>query len=50
MLDDDLERLALCDVYRPALGGKAVGAGLNHEPGFDKDVASQQPRPRRAPG
>jgi fumarate hydratase, class II len=43
MLDDDLERLdlALRGVYRLALGGTAVGAGLNSQPGFDKDVAAQ---------
>jgi fumarate hydratase class II len=43
MLDDDLERLelALRGVYRLALGGTAVGTGLNSEPGFDKDVAAQ---------
>src|SRR6202011_1288371 len=43
MLDDDLERLelALRGVYRLALGGTAVGTGLNAEPGFDKDVAAQ---------
>jgi fumarate hydratase, class II len=43
MLDDDLERLelALRGVYRLALGGTAVGTGLNSLPGFDKDVAAQ---------
>ncbi len=43
MLDDDLERLALAlrGVYRLALGGTAVGTGLNSLPGFDKDVAAQ---------
>jgi fumarate hydratase class II len=43
MLDDDLERLelALRGVYRLALGGTAVGTGLNSLPGFDKDVAGQ---------
>jgi fumarate hydratase class II len=43
MLDDDLERLepALGGVYRLALGGTAVGTGLNSLPGFDKDVAAQ---------
>src|SRR5467141_1913831 len=43
MLADDLERLelALRGVYRLALGGTAVGTGLNAEPGFDKDVAAQ---------
>jgi fumarate hydratase class II len=43
MLADDLERLelALRGVYRLALGGTAVGTGLNALPGFDKDVAAQ---------
>jgi fumarate hydratase, class II len=43
MLDDDLERLelALRGVYRLALGGTAVGTGLNSLPGFDKNVAAQ---------
>ena len=43
MLDDDLERLelALRGVYRLALGGTAVGTGLNSQPGFDKEVAAQ---------
>ena len=43
MLDDDLERLelALRGVYRLALGGTAVGTGLNAQPGFDKEVAAQ---------
>src|SRR5271166_623995 len=41
MLADALERLepALRGVYRLALGGTAVGTGLNCQPGFDKDVA-----------
>jgi fumarate hydratase class II len=43
MLEDGLERLdsALRGVYRLALGGTAVGTGLNSQPGFDKDVAAQ---------
>jgi fumarate hydratase class II len=43
MLTDDLERLetALGGVYRLALGGTAVGTGLNSQPGFDKDIAAQ---------
>jgi fumarate hydratase, class II len=43
MLDDDLQRLelALGGVYRLALGGTAVGTGINSQPGFDKDVAAQ---------
>jgi fumarate hydratase class II len=43
MLADDLERLelALRGVYRLALGGTAVGTGINAQPGFDRDVAAQ---------
>jgi fumarate hydratase, class II len=43
MLTDDLERLdlALRGVYRLALGGTAVGTGLNSLPGFDRDVAAE---------
>ncbi len=43
MLDDNLERLelALRGVYRLALGGTAVGTGLNAAPGFDREVAAQ---------
>src|SRR6516162_8466390 len=43
MLTDDLERLepALRGAYRLALGGTAVGTGLNSQPGFDRDVATQ---------
>jgi fumarate hydratase class II len=43
MLGDDLERLdlALRGVYRLALGGTAVGTGINSLPDFDKDVAGQ---------
>jgi fumarate hydratase class II len=43
MLDDDLKRLdeALGGVYRLALGGTAVGTGINAQPGFDRDVAAQ---------
>jgi fumarate hydratase class II len=43
MLEDDLERLesALGGVYRLALGGTAVGTGINSLLGFDKDVAAQ---------
>jgi fumarate hydratase class II len=42
MLDDDLERLSLAlrGVYRLALGGTAVGTGLNSLPGFDRNVAA----------
>src|SRR5271157_4911350 len=43
MLEDNLERLdlALRGVYRLALGGTAVGTGLNAQPGFDREVATQ---------
>jgi fumarate hydratase class II len=43
MLYDDLERLeqALRGVYRLALGGTAVGTGINAQPGFDAEVAGQ---------
>jgi len=43
MLADDLERLeqALRGVYRLALGGTAVGTGINAQPGFDREVAAQ---------
>ncbi|HEY2584271.1 MAG TPA: class II fumarate hydratase [Tepidisphaeraceae bacterium] len=43
MLADDLDRLelALRGVYRLALGGTAVGTGLNAQPGFDRQVAAQ---------
>jgi fumarate hydratase class II len=43
LLDDNLERLdqGLQGIYRLALGGTAVGTGLNSEPGFDKESAAQ---------
>src|SRR6266852_7416301 len=43
MLADDLERveLALPGVYRLALGGTAVGTGINAAPGFAEAVASE---------
>jgi fumarate hydratase class II len=43
MLTDDLDRLepALRGVYRLALGGTAVGTGINAQPGFDREVAAQ---------
>jgi fumarate hydratase class II len=43
VLSDDLERLkqALGGVYRLALGGTAVGTGINSLPDFDKNVAAQ---------
>jgi fumarate hydratase class II len=43
ILEDSSERLdlALRGVYRLALGGTAVGTGINAEPGFDREVADQ---------
>ncbi len=43
MLADDLERLdaALTGVYRLALGGTAVGTGINAAPGFAESSAAQ---------
>jgi fumarate hydratase class II len=43
MLTDDLERveLALPGVYRLALGGTAVGTGINATPGFAEAVAAE---------
>jgi len=43
MLDDDLERMedALKGVYRLALGGTAVGTGINAAPGFGEAAAAE---------
>jgi fumarate hydratase class II len=43
MLTDDLERIeaALQGVYRLALGGTAVGTGINSAPGFAEAAAAQ---------
>jgi fumarate hydratase, class II len=43
MLDDNLERIgdALPGVYRLALGGTAVGTGLNAAPGFDREAVAR---------
>ena len=43
MLDDNILRIeqALTGVYFLALGGTAVGTGINAAPGFDKEVAAQ---------
>src|SRR5580700_9740618 len=43
MLSDDLERIesALHGVYRLALGGTAVGTGLNSAPGFAEAAATE---------
>ncbi len=43
MLTDDLERIedALQGVYRLALGGTAVGTGINSAPGFAEAVAAE---------
>ncbi len=43
MLTDDLERieLALPGIYRLALGGTAVGTGINAAPGFAEAIAAE---------
>lgn len=43
MLSDNIERItgALKDVYRLALGGTAVGTGINAAPGFAEAVAAE---------
>ena len=43
MLEDNIHRLeeALAGVYRLALGGTAVGTGINAAPGFDEAVAAE---------
>jgi fumarate hydratase, class II len=43
MLADDLERIedALKGIYRLALGGTAVGTGINSAPGFGEAVAAE---------
>jgi fumarate hydratase, class II len=43
MLEDDLERIeaALQGVYRLALGGTAVGTGINSAPGFAEAAATE---------
>src|SRR5258705_3772658 len=43
MLADDLERIetALQGVYRLALGGTAVGTGINSVPGFGEAAAAE---------
>jgi fumarate hydratase, class II len=43
MLSDDLDRIeaALQDVYRLALGGTAVGTGINSSPGFAEAAAAE---------
>jgi fumarate hydratase class II len=43
MLDDNIERLghAMSGVHRLALGGTAVGTGINAAPGFDVAAAAQ---------
>jgi fumarate hydratase class II len=43
MLDENVERLqeALVGIYRLALGGTAVGTGINAEPSFAESVAAQ---------
>jgi fumarate hydratase, class II len=43
LLDEDIERLnnSLQHLYRLALGGTAVGTGINAPPGFDEMVAAE---------
>jgi len=43
MLDDDIARIhsALHDVYKLAIGGTAVGTGLNAAPGFAEAMAAE---------
>jgi fumarate hydratase class II len=51
MLADDLERIedALKGVYRLALGGTAVGTGINAAPGFAEAAAAEVARLTRLP-
>jgi fumarate hydratase, class II len=51
MLSDDLDRLedALNGVYRLALGGTAVGTGVNAAPGFAEAVAAEIARVTKLP-
>ena len=51
MLTDDLERIgdALKGVYRLALGGTAVGTGINAAPGFAEAAAAQIAKLTRLP-
>jgi fumarate hydratase, class II len=46
MLNDDLNRAddALNSVYQLALGGTAVGTGINAAPGFGKAAPAQETR------
>jgi fumarate hydratase class II len=43
MLEDNINRInhAIKDVYSLAIGGTAVGTGLNAAPNFDKEMAAQ---------
>jgi fumarate hydratase class II len=51
MLTDDLERIeaALHGVYRLALGGTAVGTGINSAPGFAESAAAEIAKLTRLP-
>jgi len=51
MLTDDLERVeqALPGIYRLALGGTAVGTGINAAPGFAEAVAAEIARLTKLP-
>jgi fumarate hydratase, class II len=51
VLEDNLERLedAVKGVYRLALGGTAVGTGINAAPGFGEDAAAEIAKLTRLP-
>ena len=51
MLEDNLKRIedALHGVYRLALGGTAVGTGINSEPGFGEAAAAEIAKLTRLP-
>src|ERR1700676_1272907 len=51
ILDDDLERIgdALKGVYRLALGGTAVGTGINAAPGFAEGAGAEIAKLKRLP-
>src|SRR5207244_6768356 len=51
MLSDDLDRIeaALQGVYRLALGGTAVGTGINSAPGFAEAAAAEIAKLTRRP-
>ena len=51
MLADNIERIedSLKGVYRLALGGTAVGTGINAAPGFAEDAAAEIARLTKLP-